>query len=372
MLLPITRPTAVLNSAIARQNIARMAARARQSRVLLRPHFKTHQSAGVGEWFRAEGVTAITVSSVEMATYFAAHGWTDILIAFPVNWLEIAAINQLAAQVHLGLLVESVETANFLSGHLIKSVDVWLKVDTGYHRTGIAWHDIDLLKAVSAAVREGTNQRLCGLLTHAGHSYHAHSQAEIEVIYTETVAHLNAAQQTLAYAGIGDLALSLGDTPCCSVVEDLSAVDEIRPGNFVFYDLTQVEIGACTPADIAVAVACPVVAVHPVAGKVIIYGGGVHLSKEELPFADGRVTYGAVCLPEPGGWSAPLPDCTVTGLSQEHGTIQASAALLDRVKVGDMLYILPVHSCMSVNLLKHYLTLEGEEISMMGWPGSVT
>jgi len=33
-------------------------------------------------------------------------------------------------------------------------------------------------------------------------------------------------------------------------------VDEIRPGNFVFYDLMQYRIGSCSVGQIAVAMAC--------------------------------------------------------------------------------------------------------------------
>ncbi|MDQ1351629.1 MAG: hypothetical protein QG657_1934, partial [Acidobacteriota bacterium] len=54
---------------------------ARSPGVRFRPHFKTHQSAQIGQWFREMGVSAITVSSVDMALYFAQHGWTDITIA---------------------------------------------------------------------------------------------------------------------------------------------------------------------------------------------------------------------------------------------------------------------------------------------------
>ncbi len=364
MLPAITRPTAILDSAAARRNIARMAEKARRSGVLLRPHFKTHQSAAIGEWFRAEGVTAITASSVRMAGYFAAHGWRDILIAFPVNWLEIEAINTLAETVDLGLLVESVETAGFLAQRLTAPARVWIEVDTGYHRTGVRWQDAAALRAVAQAVQSGPQMTLAGLLTHAGHSYQAASASEIEAIYAETVARLTAAREALA--GYGDLALSLGDTPCCSVVEDFSAVQEIRPGNFVFYDLMQIAVGACHPEDVAVAVACPVVAVYPADRKVVVYGGAVHLSKEALSLPDGALSYGAVALPEEDGWGAPLPNCRVAGLSQEHGMIAASADLLARVSVGDVLMVLPVHSCLTVDLLKGYVTLEGERITMLG------
>ncbi|GAB4573649.1 MAG: D-TA family PLP-dependent enzyme [Anaerolineae bacterium] len=368
-MLEITRPTVLLNETIARRNIARMAAKASENNLVFRPHFKTHQSIAVGEWFREAGVRAITVSSMAMAQYFADAGWEDVLIAFPVNWREIGAINALAERIRLGLLLESVETAAFLSENLTAEAQVWLKVDTGYHRTGIAWDDTEKLLEVAQAVVAAPRLRLTGLLTHAGHTYHARGVQQIEAIHRETVTRLQAARRVLGEAGFAGLRLSLGDTPSCSVVEDLSGVDEIRPGNFVFYDMMQVQIGACSAADVAVAVACPVVAVHPRDRRMVIYGGGVHLSKEFMQRADGLRSYGAVALlAENGeGWGEPDPDATVIGLSQEHGIIQASDALLSKVAVGDLVAVLPVHSCMTVNLLKHYRTLTGDLLPMMGF-----
>ncbi len=43
-----------------------MAEKARINDVVFRPHFKTHQSHKIGQWFRNEGVNAITVSSIKM------------------------------------------------------------------------------------------------------------------------------------------------------------------------------------------------------------------------------------------------------------------------------------------------------------------
>ncbi len=367
MLSDITRPTALLNEETACRNIARMAEKARRSGVRFRPHFKTHQSAIIGEWFRAEGVAAITVSSVSMAQYFAAHGWRDILIAFPVNWREIEAINALAEAVSLHLLLESVETARFLAARLTAPVGIWLKVDTGYGRTGLRWDDAADLQAVAAAVEAGQQMRLLGLLSHAGHSYHARSTAELQAIYAETVERISGARRALEQAGFGPLQVSLGDTPCCSTVEGFAGVDEVRPGNFVFNDMMQVQIGACRVEDVAVAVACPVVAVHPEDRKIVIYGGAVHLSKEQLALDDRTISYGAVALPDASrGWGVPLPGCTVASLSQEHGIIRASDDLLAQVRIGDLLMVLPVHSCLTVDLLKTYRTLAGERIPMMG------
>jgi D-serine deaminase-like pyridoxal phosphate-dependent protein len=361
-MIGIEKPTLILNPTVTRQNIARMAQKARSSGVRFRPHFKTHQSAAIGEWFKQEGVKAITVSSVDMAAYFAAHGWDDITIAFPLNWRQIDAINQLAAEIRLNVLVESAETVQFLKENLTSSVGVWLKIDTGLHRTGVQWDDFTLSQ-LAAGIAGSDKLRLQGLLTHSGHTYREQGKSAVEAVYQETVERMSTARQRLESAGFAGLDISIGDTPSCSLVDDLSAVDEIRPGNFVFYDMMQVQIGSCAAGDVAVAVACPVVARHPDRETVIVYGGAVHLSTDFLPSATGR-NYGAIALPTADGWTDPVPDCYVQSVSQEHGVIRASRILLDEVKVGDVLMILPVHSCLTVNQFRAYRTPSGESLPL--------
>ncbi|NOK61039.1 MAG: hypothetical protein GFH27_549307n22 [Chloroflexi bacterium AL-W] len=278
--LTIQKPTLLLDPVKIQSNINKMAAKAQQSGVRFRPHFKTHQSAQVGAWFRARGVEAITVSSIDMAAYFARHGWQDITIAFPVNILEIEHINKLARQIKLGLLVESAQVVQFLAEHLTAPVQVWIEVDAGDHRAGISWTAPDECVALARAIESITPLSFKGLLTHSGHTYAARSKTQVEAMYQETVSRMQHIQKQLTTAGFEQTEISIGDTPSCSLVDDLSAVDEIRPGNFVFYDIMQLKIGSCTEEEIGVAVACPIVGKHPERNELIIYGGAVHLSKE--------------------------------------------------------------------------------------------
>ncbi len=361
----ITHPTLLLDEARCRANISRMAAHARASGVRFRPHFKTHQSAQIGEWIRAEGVTSIATSSLRMAAYFADAGWNDILVAFPANLREIDLINNLASRIRLGLIVESRETVRFLGAHLQNPVDIWLDVDTGYHRTGIDWQANEEAASLAALISAAPMLRLRGMLTHSGHSYKARTPAEIQAVYDETVTHFNSIRDHLNAAGYRGLELSLGDTPCCAVVEDLSAVEEIRPGNFVYFDWMQVIIGSCAVDDVAVALVCPVVTKNAARSQIVVYGGGVHLSKEAYVDRKGRTTYGAVSLPTESGWSTPLDDTYVVSLSQEHGVLQVAPEDFDRIQIGDVVCILPVHSCLTADLMKTVVTLNGDEIPML-------
>jgi len=361
----ISKPTLLLDEEKARKNLTIMSGKAKKSNVRFRPHFKTHQSAQVGEWFKDFGVNSITVSSVGMAEYFANNGWKDISIAFPVNIREIKKINEIAKKVQLHLLVESLETVNYLKEYLTNPVQIWIKIDTGYHRTGVLWNKQNSLIELAAEIQSSRNMIFNGLLTHAGHTYQAASKKKIINIYDETVSRLIQARTNLQKAGLKKVELSIGDTPACSLVNDFRNVDEIRPGNFVFYDVTQLNLGACSEEQIAVAVACPVVAKHAQRNEIVIYGGAVHLSKEFIIDQNGDKIFGLVAHQKENKWASIISDTFVVGLSQEHGIIKTTDLFFGQINVGDIVVVLPIHSCLTVNLLKQYITLNGEEITTM-------
>ncbi|MCI0711234.1 MAG: alanine racemase [Chloroflexi bacterium] len=353
--MDIHRPTLLINRAVCERNIESMINRAQKSGVRLRPHFKTHQSAEVGDWFRAKGVAAITVSSISMARYFADHGWDDITIAFPVNLRELDDIKSLAGQVKLGLLVESEAAAEALVREINDPVDVWLEVSTGYHRTGIPWNNHNEANDIASIIQQRSDFHLRGLLTHAGHTYAARDRDTIRHIYRETLVRLLDLRSHLAVQGLDKLEVSVGDTPACSVIDDFSGIDEMRPGNFVYYDVMQTYIGSCPVEDIAVAVACPVVSkrVYDFQPQLTVYGGAVHLSKESVLDEQDRNMFGLVGFLNDSGWEVVNDGTYVKSLSQEHGVIHATQAVYDHVEIGDLLAILPVHSCLTVDILRH-------------------
>jgi len=357
----LTVPTLLLDEQKCRRNIRRMADRAIECNVRLRPHFKTHQSRQIAGWFREAGINCITVSSLKMAEYFAADGWDDITVAFPVNVLEYERINRLAQRMRLNLLVAGTEGALLLSAVLKYPVGIWMKIDTGTMRTGVLPGDREAINSILEAVEASDKMSFRGFLTHAGHSYSCRSRDEILMVHRESVAMLASLAQDYrsAYPGIE---ISTGDTPTCSVADDFSTVDEIRPGNFVFFDLTQAVIGSCSKQDIAVAVACPVVAKHSDRNEIILYGGAVHFARDSVVTGGGKAIYGEMVQVSGDSWGEPLEECYLSKLSQEHGTLKVTEEVFRQINVGDVVAIVPVHSCMTANLLAGYTTLSGERI----------
>ena len=357
-MISVTEPTLVLDKVKCERNIARMAQRAALYGVRYRPHFKTHQSLTISDWFKTVEVSAVTVSSVKMAMYFSAR-WNDITIAFPFNILEIGRVNNIPPSCHLNVCVLSAATIQFLEAELHREVGVYIKIDVGYHRTGLQVGDPHIHEIVSA-LKSSKKMRFMGFLGHAGHSYKATSIKEIRNI-DRSSRQIMADLKNRYLADYPKLEISLGDTPTCSLAEDFNGIDEIRPGNLVFYDLQQALIGSCTFSDIAVALACPVVAVHK--DKLVLHGGGAHLSKEFLLDTTGNPYYGLICNRIASGWSAPIEGLKLSELSQEHGIVTGPLEELNRFCVGDIVLVLPIHSCMTACQMKRYVTLDGEEIT---------
>ncbi len=362
-MLNIKKPTLVLNESTCKKNIHAMASGAREQNVLFRPHFKTHQSALIGEWFREAGVNAITVSSVSMAQYFALHGWEDITLAFPVNLHEIEEINQLASGIKLNLLLESVETVLFLKERLTADCGFFIKIDTGYHRAGIEASNIVLIEKI-INISKLSKLHFKGFLTHSGQSYHAKSKEELYQIQQHASENLTRLKKQYQQQ-FPDVIVSVGDTPACCQLPVAAGTDEIRPGNFVFFDVMQFALGSCKPEEIAIAVICPVVAVHPNRKEAVIYGGAINLSKDQtlLP-PDPEPLFGLAMGWDGQNWETEPLLGKVRSLSQEHGILSLTLAGCN-LKPGDLVAVLPVHSCLTANLMRKYYTLDGKLIETM-------
>jgi D-serine deaminase-like pyridoxal phosphate-dependent protein len=362
---PITRPTLLIDETKCRKNIEMMANKAKQHGVRLRPHFKTHQSLAVGKWFQEAGVEAITVSSLKMATYFAQNGWQDITVAFPFYAQEMAGVNKLAEEIDLNLTIVSPESIKVLKEKLDYAVGAYIKIDVGTHRTGIRPEDGEQIEAMINEILRNPMVIFKGFMAHAGHTYGARSEAEIEQIHQDTLKLMGEIRDT--YQEKFDLhddplEVSIGDTPTFSVANSFEGAQELRPGNCVFYDVMQTQIGACDADQIAVAMACPVVAKHADRHEVVIHGGAVHFSKDFIVDGNGNKVFGQIVRLTPDGWGEPIPEMHLARLSQEHGIISTSPEAFDTLQTGDVIGVLPIHSCLTANLMRGYRTLTDQTI----------
>jgi D-serine deaminase-like pyridoxal phosphate-dependent protein len=73
--------------------------------------------------------------------------------------------------------------------------------------------------------------------------------------------------------------------------------------------------------------------------------------------------FGKVTTMSGSSWVLSMENVFVSHVSQEHGVIKAPHDFIDRIDYGDILVILPVHSCLTANMFSTFQTLEGQQIS---------
>lgn len=354
----LNRPAAVVIEKNCRNNIKAMARKAERLNAAFRPHFKTHQSSIIGDWFRDEGVSGITVSTPEMAAYFANNGWQDITIAFPFYRNQIDDINDLAGDCRLRLFITTLDDIDFLSRSLTFEVDLMIEIDAGYNRSGVSCLNTSHIGRIIEKINCSAKVQFKGFYTHDGGTYRVKgAQAVKDTLERDLEAH------TKLKESYPEAEFSLGDTPSCSLLTDLFPASELSPGNLVFYDLMQIEIGSCMYNDIGLLLRVPVAQEKPEEDQCIIHGGAVHFSKEQL-LVDGHHTFGQPVLVSQNGMVKKIDGTRVSALSQEHGTVNGLKALKKAYNNDQLqdIWICPVHSCLTANLFKNYTTLKGDII----------
>lgn len=364
--MSITYPYLLLDNKKCIDNIERMVSKAKKNNLKFRPHFKTHQSIEVGAWFRELGIDACTVASFPMAKYFASAGWTDITVAFPVTPFDIDIINSLDQTINLNIVTSSYKNLNaFINSDIQHKLGIYIELDCGHNRSGISPDNTREIALIVNLIEQNELLQFKGFLTHSGHTYAAKSMEEVEVIHRKT---LKVLMQIKAFwkESYPEISISYGDTPSCSISEDFWGIDEIRPGNFIFYDLTQASIGSCTNENIAVALICPVVDTYPERGEAIIRGGAVHLSKDFILLPDGSKSFGLICSYNGESWDKPYDGLWLKSISQEHGVIASNdIELINTLKVGQLVAILPIHSCLTVDTMGELYLSDGTSIPTM-------
>jgi D-serine deaminase-like pyridoxal phosphate-dependent protein len=350
-------PCLLLHIERVRRNAERMREVAKGNSVRLRPHIKTHKCIEVAK-IQTEGHDgAITVSTLAEARAFARHGFSDITYAVPIERGKFdGAIEILNSGVKLNLLTDDLETVNRLdevAGKAGVKFDVFVKIDCGTHRVGVEPNTKEAVE-IPRLLSDSKNLSFAGILTHAGHSYDVKTKEQIlEVARHERDSMVELAER-LRSQGIEVPTVSIGSTPTTSMIDHLGGIDEIRPGNYIFFDNYQATLGSCSFEDTALTVLAAVI--HRGKNKLVVDAGAIALSKDRGPVGlDPNCGYGRV-LDLDGNDTG----MRVSGMSQEHGTITGDA--VDQFKVGDRVRILANHSCLTAAQHSHYNVVENGEI----------
>lgn len=380
----LATPAVLIDRTRALRNIERMQAAANAHGVRLRPHTKTHKSPVIARWQLERGAIGICCAKLGEAEVFASAlrpgsgqaGLPDIRLPYPLNPANADRVIALLDRTRLSFIVDHPVVAKQWSDAMTRAgrqVDVLVKVDVGFHRCGIdpvGAGAVDMIKGVSTL----PGLRLCGVLSHAGHAYHAHSEDELRQMAENEAAIMGDLVARCRAAGVVIDEVSAGATPPARYSLQQHGFTEFRPGNYIYVDRTQVSLGAATLDDCALTVMARVVS-KPSADRLILDSGSKTLTNDGARGFAPAPGYGTV-LCWPGGHSSTgrsvLPgtdmvadsNLIIERLSEEHATVRVTngSTLLEP---GDRVRIVPNHSCVVSNLVDQAWLVDGNTVEAL-------
>jgi D-serine deaminase-like pyridoxal phosphate-dependent protein len=341
----LSTPYLTVDIDVLRRNLATMAATTAEQGLALRPHAKTHKCIEIAGLQLELGAVGLSVATVGEAEVFAAAGFTDLFLAYPI-WADGRRgerLQVLTDSARLRVGCDSAESAQQLATALRGApIEVLIEVDSGHHRSGVAPDDAGAV----ATAAEKAGLTVAGVFTFPGHSY-GPGAVRSRAAADEANA-LDLAGAALVLAGIDAPVRSGGSTPSAQFA-DPSALTELRPGVYAFNDAQQLELETCAWPDIALTAVATVVSSRP--GVIVLDAGSKVLGADRPAWTTG---YGR--LPE-------YPDARVVSLSEHHATVDLSPDAI-APRRGEVVRIVPNHVCAAVNLAGELVVVsEGNEIT---------
>jgi D-serine deaminase-like pyridoxal phosphate-dependent protein len=359
LLADLPTPQVLIDRARLMQNIARVQELASSAGMQLRPHAKTHKSPIIAKWQMERGAVGVCCAKVGEAEVFVGAGIDNIRLPYPVQPTNAPRLLALMEYASISIIVDHLDVARGWSEAMRRgdrTLDVLVKVDVGFHRCGID-PDGDALGFVqSIAAMPGL--RLRGLLSHAGHGYLAASEQELCDVARREAEILSHLRDRAARSGIALEELSVGATPTLRYSARQRGLTELRPGNYVYFDRTQVALGAATLDDCALTVLATVVS-KPASDRIILDAGSKTLTNDQARGIAQAPGFGAV-LAEDEMPRRIDESLTIERLSEEHATVRVRGGT--PLVPGARVRIVPNHACVVSNLVDVVRLVDGDHV----------
>ncbi|NNE33635.1 MAG: D-TA family PLP-dependent enzyme, partial [Rhodothermales bacterium] len=302
---------------------------------------------------------------------YADAGFNDIRIAYCTvgddKWRRIAALSNTCDVSFCVDTADGIRAASVVFSEIGVDIPVLIEIDNGYGRCGVHWSS-DETVALAKLVSELPGLSFRGILTHAGDSYRG-PQSNEETLEDALRRASNserdrmlAVAARLTLAGLKPDVVSVGSTPSMRFFQNVDReglrITEIRPGNYIFNDLTQVGLGVATLGDCAQTVLATVISLHREndgCERFFLDSGKKVLTSDS---AFGHEGYGALLYN--ARTMVPLPHAMINALSEEHGWVRVSGGAT--VDVGDRLRLVANHSCVVMNTQKSVYLVDGYDV----------
>lgn len=287
-----------------------------------RPHAKAFKCPAIGHKLLQAGAIGLTVAKVSEAEVFAAAGIRDLLIAHlvvgPSRAARLAAIQHLADVKATVDHADQIEPLSHAAVEAGVTIGLLVDMDIGLGRTGVPHPEAAARLAEQVAQAPGL--RFDGLMGYEGHTLTIPDAGTKHEAIKRSIDRLIDGLNAVEKAGLTCRIVSAGGSGSYPITSSLPGVTELQAGGGIFgcnYYRNACSITELVPALFVLAS----VVSRPSPDRAILNLGRKSISDHLVP----------PTLPD-------FPDCTVAGLSAEHGTVRLSPEnpslrIADRVRV---------------------------------------
>ncbi len=342
----LSTPAILIDAARLDINLRAMQAVCDRTGTELWPHIKTHKLVPLLRRQLELGAKGATCAKVGEAEAMLPSGVRRIFIAHSLIQKKLAprlrALRENLDELILAVTSEAqFEMLEALLAEAGIDCPVLLAVDTGLGREGV--RSKEAARTIAERIRQSHRMELAGLYTHEGHAYSTPPD-QLDEFVTKIHRHLADYAEAIG----GNVPLWPGCSVTASRMAGLPGVKAVRPGSYLFGDLSLGKTTRVMPLENVAATVLATVVDKPEPGLALIDAGSKVFSSDRT--ASGLHAQGL-------GNDA----LTVSRLNEEHGYIKGEEA--DKLTLGEPLRLIPAHICPVINLATRVHLLDGDEIA---------
>ena len=344
MIQPLSTPCVVIDGDIMDANIHATQKVFDDLGVAFRPHIKTHKIPAIAQKQLDAGAIGINCQKISEAYPFVEAGFKDILLTYNIVGADkVNALYALSQLCDLKITADSMgcvsDIAAVFQAHNATQ-KILIECDTTGGRCGVQTPEQALELAKYIKKTDGVT--LYGLMT-----YPAPDTEDTVLKFLAT------AKRLIEQQGMSLPIITTGGTPSLKSAYKYThthtpVITEYRAGTYVYADRSLVTYGTYDFKQCALTVQTTVVSV-PHKNRCIIDAGSKALSSDLLNQTD-------------YGYIKQYPNAIISGLSEEHGTVDISKCP-QKPKLGDIVNIIPNHCCVVSNLFDTVYIVQNNTIT---------
>ncbi|MEN3293822.1 MAG: D-threonine aldolase [Burkholderiales bacterium] len=348
----IDTPALILDLDAFERNLKRMSDAVKGRNVRLRPHAKSHKCPQIALRQIELGAVGICCQKVSEAAVFVQAGVTDILITNQiVGATKIRHLMELAGAARIGVLVDHPSQIEVLAAAARtsgKSLDVYVEVDVGAHRCGVA--PGEEAARLAGLIAASPPLRFAGLHCYHGAAQHLRTPQERAAAIRNASELALQTKNLIEARGIAVDIVTGAGTGTFILERDSGVYNELQTGSYIFMDRDYNE-NLRGENDIAFE--------H----SLFVLTTVMSRTTAERAIVDAGLKASSVDSGMPSVWRR--GDLKYLKASDEHGVIVTPDS--SAVALGEQLMLIPGHCDPTVNLYDLLVCIRGGRVEAL-WP----